>query len=273
MVAIPSFWDERKLFVFVALIIVAAAAMLLEIDAVRNGRQSLVDEIVASVLTPVESIVTQTGSAIAGEATALMHAGSLAAQNSALQDKVKELAADNDRLHAAAVENAQLRQMLKLRDAAPKPPIAAEVVGYAPEAGRKEVAIDRGWRDGVKRDAVVVNGAGLVGHVVDVGPHESHVLLVIDQTSEVPAYLQRTRSWGIVVGTSLHVKMKYIGQDKKVLGGDMVVTGRGEVYPGGIPIGRVREVDRKDSALYQTAILDTEVDFGSLMHVLVLATQ
>ena len=57
----------------------------------------------------------------------------------------------------------------------------------------------------------------------------------------------------------------------KVFAGDKVVTGLGEIYPAGIPIGAVREVDRKDNALYQVAVLDPAVDVSSLMRVLVLA--
>ncbi len=271
MVAIPSFWDERKLFVFVTLIIVAAVGTLLELDAARNGRQSLIDEISVSVLAPIEGALSGAGTAVGTELGALAHAGSLTAENAQLRDKVRQLAADNDRLHAARSENADLRKMLAMRAASGDRAVSADVVGFAPDSPRKEITIDRGWRDGVKRDCVVVGGAGLVGHVIDAGPHEAHVLLIIDQTSAVPAYLERSRSWGIVVGTSEHVKMKYIGQDKKIIAGDLVVTGRGEVYPGGIAIGRVAEVDRKDSALYQTAVLDTEIDFGALTHVLVLA--
>ena len=270
MVAIPSFWDERKLFVFVALIIVALLVTLFEVQAARDGRQSVVDEVTATVLAPIEGAVSATANAIGGELSALAHAGSLRSENAQLQDKVNRLAADNDAIHAAAAENADLRRLLAMRAALGDRAIEAEVVGYAPEAARREITIDRGTRDGIKRDSVVVGGSGLVGHVVDAGPHEAHVLLIIDPTSAVPAYLQRSRSWGIVVGTSEHVKMKYIGQDKKVGAGDLVVTGHGEVYPGGIAIGRVREVDRKDSALYQSAVLDTLVDFGSLTHVLVL---
>ena len=270
MVAIPSFWDERKLFVFITLIILAAIATLLEIDAARNGRQSIADEITSSVFAPVEAALTAAGDAIGGELFALSNAGRVASENAQLRDKVHQLSADDDALHAAAVENADLRKLLALRATYGANAVAADVVGYAPEASRKEITIDRGWRDGVKRDCVVVGGAGLVGHVIDAGSHEAHVLLIVDPTSSVPAYLQRSRSWGIVVGTSLHVKMKYIGQDKKVVAGDMVVTGQGQVYPGGISIGRVREVDRKDSALYQSAVLETEVDFASLTHVLVL---
>ncbi|HXW77627.1 MAG TPA: rod shape-determining protein MreC [Candidatus Eremiobacteraceae bacterium] len=270
MVAIPSFWDERKLLVFVALIIVAASAMLLQIDAVRHGRQNLIDEAGASVFAPIGDAVLSAGRAIAAEASALAHAGSLAHENEQLRARIVQLQQHDDMLHAAGAENVELKGLIGMRDALPKPSIAADVVGYAPEAGRLEIAIDRGTVDGVGRDAVVVGSTGLVGHVVDAGPHEAHVLLVIDQTSAVPAYLERSRCWGIVVGTSLHVKMKYIAQDKKVAAGDLVVTGRGEVYPGGIPIGRVREVDKSDSALYQTAILDSAIDFSSLTRVLVL---
>ncbi|HLW37077.1 MAG TPA: hypothetical protein VKR99_01485, partial [Candidatus Eremiobacteraceae bacterium] len=60
--AITSFWDERKLLVFVALIIAASAAMLLELNAVRHGARSLPDEIVTFVITPVQQAVTQTSS-------------------------------------------------------------------------------------------------------------------------------------------------------------------------------------------------------------------
>jgi rod shape-determining protein MreC len=273
VVAIPSFWDERKLFVFVTLIIVAAVATLLEVDAARNGRQSLADEIASSIFAPLEGALSGAATAIGGELSALANAGKLASDNAQLRDEVHQLSADDDALHAAAVENADLRKLIKLRAAYGASAVAADVVGYSPEAARKEITIDRGWRDGVKRDCVVVGGAGLVGHIIDAGPHEAHVLLIIDPTSSVPAYLQRSRAWGIVVGTSLHVKMKYIGQDKKIIAGDMVVTGRGQVYPGGISIGRVREVDRKDSALYQSAVLDSEIDFASLTHVLVLPLQ
>lgn len=273
MVAIPSFWDERKLFVFITLIIIAALATLLEVDAARNGRQSLVDEIASSVIAPVEGVVTRSATSIGTELWAVFHASGLAAQNDALRDSVNRLATDNDSLHAMATENVELRKMLAMRASLTSSTIAADVVGYSPEASRKEITIDRGWRDGVKRDSVVVGATGLVGHVIDAGPHEAHVLLIIDPTSAVPSYLGRTRSWGIVVGTSAHVKMKYIAQDKKVAAGEMVVTGSGEVYPGGIPIGRVHEIDKKDSALYQSAVLDTSVDFASLTHVLVLQSR
>lgn len=272
MVAIHSFWDERKLLVFITLIIVAASVTLMEINAARAGRQSALDVGVGVVFTPIMSGLTRAVNAVGAELHDLGHAGRYAAENQALTEKARALAAANERLKADAAENRELRRLLSMKQTLQGDAVVADIVGYAPESTRREVMIDRGARDGVHRDSVVVSGEGLVGHVLSAGPHEARVLLVIDPQSSVPAYLARSRSWGIVTGTWLHAKMKYIDQNATLTPGDLVVTGRGEIYPGGIPIGRVREVDRKDNALYQTAVLDPVVDFPTLAHVLVYTT-
>lgn len=270
MVAIVSFWDERKLLVFVSLIILASAAMLIEINAARQGQRSLSDQIVSTVVSPLQNALVQTGASIAIEFENLAHAGQMAARNAELARKVQELAARNERLKERAAENTELRRMLALAQTFPEQAVAADVVGYAPEGSRREISIDRGFRDGVRPDAVVINGDGLVGHVLDAGAHDAHVLLIIDPTSNVPAYLRDARSWGIATGTWQHIRMKYIGQDVKVRAGDTVITGHGEVYPSGIVVGTVREVDRKDNALYQSAVVLPAVDFNALAHVEVL---
>jgi rod shape-determining protein MreC len=270
VVAIASFWDERKLLVFVALIIVASVVMLVELEAARRGDRTLPDQLITSVIVPVEDALTQTATAVTTDVRTLAQAGSLASENAALQRKVQELAASNERLKEHAAENIRLRRMLALAQEMPVQTIAASVVGYAPEGTRREIAIDRGWRDGVSHDAVVVDGDGLVGHIVDTGPHDAHVLLIIDPTSNVPVFLRDTRTWGIATGTWQHIRMKYIGQDVQVRVGDTVVTGKGEIYPEGIVVGTVREVDRKDNALYQSAVVSPTVDFNGLLHVLVV---
>jgi rod shape-determining protein MreC len=272
VVAIHSFWDERKLLVFITLIILAASVTLFEIDAARHGRQSALDVAAGAVFTPVLSGLAHVVDAVGTEARDLGHASQYAADNQALTEKARALAAANERLKADAAENRDLRRLLAMKQSLQGDAVVADIVGYSPEATRREVMIDRGARDGVHRDSVVVSGDGLVGHVLSTGPHEARVLLVVDPQSSVPAYLARSRSWGIVTGTWLHAKMKYIDQNAAIAAGDLVVTGRGEIYPGGIPIGRVHEVDRKDNALYQTAVLDPVVDFPTLAHVLVYTT-
>ena len=243
--------------------------MLLEIDASRHGRQSIVDIVVGAVVAPLETGIARALNGVRSGVYDLAHAGQFAAENQALSDKTRRLAAANERLRSAETENRDLRRLLAMKPQVSGVSLAADVIGYAPEATSRTITIDRGSSDGIKRDSVVVAGDGLVGHVISAGPHAARVLLITDPQSSVPAYLARSRSWGIASGTWLHVKMKYIDQNVKLQNGDLVITGRGEIYPGGIPIGRVREIDRKDNALYQTAVLEPAVDFASLTHVLV----
>lgn len=250
--------------------IAMSAVALVELTAARTGTQSVLDQAVGFVFVPMEAAITTSARAVGDEAYALVHAREFSARNAALEAKVRRLASANERLRGDATENAELRRLLHVTQTAPTRSVAATIVGYAPESTRRLVTIDRGTKSGVRRDCVVVADDGLVGRVVDAGLTQAHVLLVIDPTSAVPAYLQRARAWGIVLGTWQHAKMKYIAQDLRVENGDQAVTGRGQIFPAGIPIGHVRAVERKDNALYQSALLEPSVDFHSLARVVVL---
>ena len=53
--------------------------------------------------------------------------------------------------------------------------------------------------------------------------------------------------------------------------GDIVVTsGLGGLFPGGIPIGRVRSLDDRGAALFSYAQLSSAVDFARIDEVLLL---
>jgi rod shape-determining protein MreC len=53
--------------------------------------------------------------------------------------------------------------------------------------------------------------------------------------------------------------------------GDLVVTsGGGGVFPRGIPVGRVRAIDDRGSALFHYAVLAPVVDFARVDEVLLL---
>ncbi len=145
------------------------------------------------------------------------------------------------------------------------------VIGYDPEASMRIVTIDRGAKDGVRRDDGVVTGEGVVGRIVEVSPLSSKVLLVNDPTSKLPAVVQRGRWWAIAVGTSTRVRLQYVSQDAKLRVGDRVVTGEGRSFRAGVLIGRVKELAPFSAgALDQTAIVQPAVDVSALSRVLVL---
>src|SRR2546426_449909 len=106
------------------------------------------------------------------------------------------------------------------------------------------------------RITAVIAPDGLVGRVVDVRAGSSVVQVLTDPASSVGAHVVRTRTPGVVEGEPRGtLRFKYMPRDGSGLQiGDLVVSsGLGGLFPGGIPIGRVRTIDDRGSALFNYA--------------------
>jgi rod shape-determining protein MreC len=111
-----------------------------------------------------------------------------------------------------------------------------------------------------------------VGRIVDVRAGSSIVQVVTDPASTVGAHVVRTRTPGVVEGEPRGtLRFKYMARDGSMQVGDVVVTsGLGGLFPGGIPIGRVRSIDDRGSALFHYAQLAPAVDFARIDEVLLI---
>jgi len=130
------------------------------------------------------------------------------------------------------------------------------------------------WRgDTVARLTAVIAPDGLVGRIVDVRAGSSVVQVLTDPASTVGAHVVRTRTPGIIEGEPRGtLRFKYMARDGSgIQVGDVVVTsGLGGLFPGGIPIGRVRTIDDRGSALFSYAQVTPAVDFARIDEVLLL---
>lgn len=262
--------DEHKLVAVIGVIIVAALVALLQISALRNGTTSPLTAAGGTVLTGVQNGVSAVAGALGGAAGALVSLPHLSADN-------RDLAARNDALQA---ENARLqeqldayRQLAALRPAMATYPkaVPARAIGFPPENESRSITIDRGSRAGVHKDDGVIAAAGVVGVVSDVEPFSSHVRLITDYTSRLPAVVRRGRFWGIARGNLTSVRMEYVSQDAPLRVGDVIVTGEARSFHSGAVIGTVTAVERGDAALYQTAVVKPAVDLGAIDRVIVVA--
>jgi len=191
---------------------------------------------------------------------------------------------ENERLSRDIVElkqeNKQLREQLRLSKTSTYLQISAEVIGHDPVVPFSSIIINKGFKDGIKREMPIVaykSGLqGLVGKVVLVNRHSSTVLPLFDPSSYVAGRIQHNRYEGLLKGQgsgSPYLIMQYV--KKTALNathyGDTVITsGLGGVYPKGIHIGRIRSINSKS---YETSIvLEVEpvIDFGNLEYVFAL---
>ncbi len=261
--------DERKLFTLIGIIIAAAAILLVQIAAARNGKTGPIIWAGSAVTAFVEELPAIVTGSIRNAATTVTSLPQLHAQNAELVLQNERLKSENDRLRERLAQSGAVAA-LAASGVADGDGVEARVIGYPPENETRTITIDRGSRAGVKQDEGVVAADGVVGRIAQVGPFSSTVLLLTDYTSQIPAVVRRGRWWGIAQGNLTSVRLQYVAQDAPLRVGDVVVTGNGRSFGSGIPIGTVVEVDRNDAALYQSAVLRPAVQLGTLDRVVVL---
>lgn len=144
-----------------------------------------------------------------------------------------------------------------------------------PFAHRLEIAA--GSSAGVRIDSPVVSGDGLVGIVSNVFRDSAVVTLINDQNSWVAARDLKTQvRGGIQQGPGGTLELTEVQKQKIVHDGDIVVTDGThtaqypDLYPYGIPIGRVSSVGATDTATYLQVQVQPYANLGSLDSVAVL---
>lgn len=198
-------------------------------------------------------------------------------QNKQLQAEVEELRAKNLAASEFEAENQRLRALLGYKETATQfDLLVARVIGREASTWSSTIVINRGTADGVANDMAVVTAMGLVGHVSEAGINSSKVQLILDPRSSVGTLIQRpeSRVAGIVEGdinNPTMPKMVNIPKNSDVIVGDIIVTsGFGGVYPKGIVVGRIKEMQNEESGLLKFGIVETTVNFQKLEDVAVI---
>jgi len=194
------------------------------------------------------------------------------------------LARENARLRTAlsrrSLELAQTRETLRrttqaealLATASQAPGVVASVIGRSPIPTQHTIWLDRGTRDGLQLDGLVVDAHGVVGRLIDVHPSTSLAMLITDPNSRVAGLVERSRESGLLSGEGHAVcRLSYLGADADMAEGDRIVTaGVGGVFPKGLLLGTVLTVARDDAAGSAEARVRPAARLGRLEEVLCL---
>jgi len=182
---------------------------------------------------------------------------------------------------AAAVQALQLERILHFEQgrAFPKDFRAVNAAVISPPGGpyAHTLAIEAGSSAGVRLNSPVVGGDGLVGIVSNVFPDSAVVTLLSDPDSFAAALDLGTQVRGMVhTGPSGTLILDQVRKQLRVKKGDELVTAGThnarypDLYPYGIPIGRVTSVGAADTAVYLQVQVQPFANLGSLDAVAVL---
>ena len=204
-------------------------------------------------------------------------------ENEKLRDEVESLRRQVAENQTAKRDAEQLRALVDLHDSEMFPtgtePITARVIARSPTVWYSSIKIDRGSGDGVRVDQPVIAGGGLAGKVTRVTGGTAEVTLITDASSAVSAQVMPEGASGIIkpeVGQPEDLLLDFIERGRRVTTNATVITSgfvssRVEsLFPRGIPIGRVTEVDLDEVELYQRVHVKPFADLRSIDYVQVL---
>ncbi|MGV1099997.1 rod shape-determining protein MreC [Thiovibrio sp. JS02] len=192
-------------------------------------------------------------------------------ENARLREELQKYKAINNEYREAVATNVRLAKLLEMKEVLPAPTLTAEIIGMDPSQWFKTVIIDRGSSDGVQAGMPVTTVEGVVGQVVNTSPHYAKILLATDPNSAIDALIQRTRVQGIVKGNGTAYHMDYVLKNSDVQKGDTIVTsGIGGVFPKGIPLGTVANVEKTRRGMFQKIDIEPSTDFTQLEYIIIV---
>jgi rod shape-determining protein MreC len=272
MIAIPS---RHKSLTLLAGVIVAQV-LLLAVQIKREQQVRLIRVWAVELISPVQRLgawtIDQIGNGWGGY-VGLRHTRQ---ENQALRAELDRLKIRNAELEGRAIEADRLATLLNFRDAHTEVPmLAARVIGASPDSGSLVVFINRGSRDGIRRNMGVITPDGVAGKILAVYSDTSQVLLLNDKESGVGALLAGSRTQGPVKGTGEpRLSLDYISNDEKVSVGQVVVTsGEDRIFPKDLPVGTVAEVKPDQKTPFMQIRLIPAAHLDRLEEVLVLLTR
>jgi len=261
-----SAFTKLVFFTALSIFLMVADTRMQVVAPVRSAIAAALAPVQQALLFPVDMIVGGSDY-FRGLAKAL--ASEDAAKRLLAQQAEQALAAER-----LAAENKELRGLLELKPALAVRSQAAQVMYEAADPFSRKFYIDRGATQGLVAGAPVVTEAGVIGQVTRVYPLSSEVTLLTDKDAAIPLLNTRTQQraaafGGVAKGTAM--ELRFIASNADIQVGDLLHTsGVDGVYPAGLPVARVAEVERLAEGGFARVTLKPVAAVDSVRHVLVL---
>ncbi|MBU3759449.1 MAG: rod shape-determining protein MreC [Candidatus Omnitrophica bacterium] len=188
--------------------------------------------------------------------------------------RISELESKLELYQEAVQENQRLKKMLDFKSQHRGKSVAARVIGWDLTPWRKRVILDKGSKQGIRKDMPVVVPEGLVGRILDVGTSTSRAILLTDPDSRVSALAADSRGNGLIAGNGSNaLEFRFLDTEAGIAVGESVLTsGVTQLFPKGIRIGKIKGLSRDKDGLHLTGEVVSVASFSKLEEVLCIAS-
>lgn len=211
------------------------------------------------IVYPIRSLVNMPAEMGTWASDAFMSRKALQAENLDLKTKNELLKAELQKFNYVKTENLHLRALLKSSKRFDNRVLIAELLSVDLDPFKRQVAINKGSRDGVYPGQPMVDSQGVMGLVTHVGPLNSVALLITDPNHALPVQVLRNGMRAIARGTgdAGRYELENIPNNADIkVGDEFVSSGLGCVFPTGYPAGRVVEINTDPSLPFAQVVAE-----------------
>ncbi|MCL1962389.1 MAG: rod shape-determining protein MreC [Desulfovibrionaceae bacterium] len=264
----PSALSRLLFFSVLALLLMVADAGLHLMQPLRAA--------IATVLYPAQWLALQPVQMTGTFASYLTDLKSARATEEAARRQLVEQSQRAGQVEPLQLENQRLRELLGLRERVQAAGVAAQVLYDATDPYSRRVVIDKGLLQGITAGSPVLDESGVLGQITRAYPFVSEITLLVDRDQVIPVMNARTGTRGVAYGDpSPHggmMELRYISVNEDVKEGDLLTTsGIDGVYPPGLQVARVAQVDRRTDSSFARIQCAPVAQWQSVMYVMVLA--
>jgi rod shape-determining protein MreC len=246
----------------------------------QRAHEGKIEYFLNTAMVPLESSFNYLGKMTGDSLRTIAKLARLKAENDRLKSRISDLKARQIGFDALRLENKRLRNALQFMSGEPHELISAEIISVNPSNWNCSIVINKGRKDGIKKNMAVLSPEGVVGRIGEVRTRTAEVILITDprQGNYIGGIVQRTRDMVFVIGgdhrgecTVQPAIENYFSDLRK---GDLVVTSEtSEIFPRGLPIGRVAYFIQRINNMVTKAYLKPVVKLGKLEIVYVIKTK
>jgi rod shape-determining protein MreC len=262
----------------VAVLLLSVAFIFLIGYSARREEKTFLENGAGVTLNTIQGVVYSVNDKVADFVSFIFNFSEVKRANEELRKRNSELEEKALKYDSVKSENDRLRDKLDFKSRnSYYEYIACHIMSRSGAGVLNGYVIDKGSRDGIAKGMVVVTSEGLVGQVTQTAQSWSIVHSLDNENIAVGAMVENTKeNNGVVKGykdgnKSLLAKIYYLPLNSQIKKGDVITTsGDGFLYPKGIRIGYVLEVEEDRGKVMKNAVIQPYVDFNKLEEVLVI---
>lgn len=267
------FYKNRKVLVFLLLLVVSFTMMGISSTSFTLNLKS----VVLTVIYPFEYLINGVFNFFRSLWEGLGEIETLKKELLRTQARLKKYEEQDSSIETLQRRNARLERLLEERKQIRYEHVLASLVGKDPQNYYQSFIINKGSSDGIAVRMPVIayedGKIGIVGRVTMTTPFSALVTTIRGSRTWVGAILEASRYYGLVRGNGLsaHCLVEYIDIGAPARDGDAVITsGHSDIYPRGLSIGKLTNVQRDKGQFFLRAELVPTINFSKLENVYVV---